>query len=329
MRARVLSAATIVIAATAAAVAALATAAAPPPPPPPTTFVGVSPTNAREDLSVYSSATGARVQDLTTFGLAFTNNGLARSPDGGSVYYTLIPHTSKRRFALKLMRIDVATDRSRFVADGWQPAVSDSGTQLAYGAVPHGLAVRDLATGATRTVSLVKLLGPAANLLNASVTWLADGTDVAVLASAPARVDAGASEPPATPGTCLGQAHAAIVFVHVPPAPQRLSARCTRALTLTPPGAILGGDGAHPSSLLLAAEIGPRTVIERITQSGDTTRLLTIANSLPLAIDRSGAHLLYLLGHSPPALWEGAISGDQLIDRSRLIANADVGALAW
>jgi hypothetical protein len=31
------------------------------------------------------------------------------------------------------MRIDAASRRRTFVADGWQPAVSDDGSRLAYG----------------------------------------------------------------------------------------------------------------------------------------------------------------------------------------------------
>jgi hypothetical protein len=45
------------------------------------------------------------------------------------------------------MRLHVATSRESFIADGAQSALSNDGKQLAYGAAPRALAVRDLATG--------------------------------------------------------------------------------------------------------------------------------------------------------------------------------------
>jgi hypothetical protein len=90
-----------------------------------------------------------------------------------------------------------ATRRQTLIADGEQPAVSDDGTQLAYGAAIHGLAVRDLATGTTRTIGLVAQLGKAADLLDASLPWLADGTDIAIIPSPPAWDLVGRRPPPA------------------------------------------------------------------------------------------------------------------------------------
>lgn len=78
------------------------------------------------------------------------------------------------------MRLEVATGRQAFIADGAQPALSNDGTQLAYAASPRGLAVRDLATGHTRTIGLDQL-GTAANLLNATIGWLGDGSDLAII----------------------------------------------------------------------------------------------------------------------------------------------------
>jgi hypothetical protein len=73
------------------------------------------------------------------------------------VYFTLIPQHASRHFSLRVIRLDVATGRQTFIADGAQPATSGDGTQLAYGASPRGMAVWDLATGQTRTIGLAQL----------------------------------------------------------------------------------------------------------------------------------------------------------------------------
>ena len=97
------------------------------------------------------------------------------------MYFTLIP-PGKRAVSLRLMRLDTATGRQTFIARGAQPALSEDGTRLAYGAWPQGLAVRDLATGQTRKIRLVAL-GQAAELMNASIGWLGDGSDIAIVPS--------------------------------------------------------------------------------------------------------------------------------------------------
>jgi hypothetical protein len=93
---------------------------------------------------------------------------------------TLIPQHHTRRFSLRVMRLDLATGDQTFIADGAQPALSNEGTRLAYGAPSRGPAVRDLATGHTRTIAL-RQLGTAANLLNARIGWLGDESDIAII----------------------------------------------------------------------------------------------------------------------------------------------------
>jgi hypothetical protein len=284
----------------------------------------------QENLSLYSSTTGILTRRLASFGESFTNNGLAVTPDRSEVYFTLIPPHPGRRFSLRLMRIDVATRRQTFIADGEQPAVSDDGNQLAYGAARHGLAVRDLGSGRTRRLGLVTQLGPAADLLDASVTWLADGSDIAIVPSPPAYIVAGPRRAPAVMGSCrFSDTHRVIVFVHVPAAPAPLAADCVHVAEIGPGDIALAGSPASPTSLLLAADQGRRTLIESIAQTGATTRVLTFTDSLPVAIDRSGTHLLYLVGHSPPALWEATIAAGRLTDQRRLIADSELGPAAW
>ena len=58
-------------------------------------------------------------------------------------------------------------------------------------------------------------------------------------------------------------------------------------------------------------------------------RLVSVAGSLPVAIDPSAGRLLYIVGHSPPALWVGALVPGHLVGRHRLIAGAQLGEAAW
>jgi len=289
------------------------------------TFVLV---NSSEDMSVYSSVTGARVRTLGAFSSnVFTDNGLAYAPDGSAVYFTLIPRHHTRHFFLRLMRLDVASGRQTVVAAGAQPALNNDGNQLAYGAFPQGLAVRDLKTGQTRTVAM-KMLGEAADLGNASIHWLGDGSTIAIMpAGTPWDL---IGKPPKLRWCGTSQRRPVVVFVHVPAPPAPLIATCVHLSgTSVTGGDALGADPDSPSALLAAGDArGGGTVIEKITETGKLTPLLTIPDSLALAFDPSGSHLLYLAGHKKPTLTEASITNGQLIPgswRDRL----DLGALAW
>ena len=289
------------------------------------TFVMV---NSNMNMSLYSSVTGARVRTLATFSPnVFTNNGLAYAPDGSAVYFTLIPRHRTRAFWLRLMRLDVASGRQTFVADGAQPAISNDGEQLAYGAAPQGLAVRDLATGQTRTIAL-KQLGQAAELGNASIHWLGDGSTVAIVPSPTAWDLIG--KPPKLSWCGISQRHPVVVFVHAPAPPAPLTAVCVRVTEgpLEDPVA-LGEDSASPSTLLVATGgVGGKMIVEKIAETGQVTPVLTIPDSLALSFDPSGTHLLYLAGHKPPTLTEATFASGKLRPapwRDRL----NLGAVAW
>jgi hypothetical protein len=297
----------------------------------PPTFVVVTQggQQSRLQMSIHSSVTGAVVRSLASFSeKTFTNNGLAYAPDGSAVYFTLFRRRHTGRFVLRLMRLDVATGRETFIADGAQPALSNDGTQLAYGAFPQGLAVRDLATGQTRTIGLGQL-GRAANLLNATIGWLGSGSDIAII-PAPIPWDL-VGRPPKLHWCGTTQTRAVIVFVHVPTPPAPMTADCVHLAGRALLGRIaLAGNPASANSVLVAiGPYGTRTLVEQIAETGATTRELTIANSLPLAFDPSGTHLLYLVGHSPPTLTEATIANGRVINgpwRNRHLA---LGALAW
>jgi hypothetical protein len=243
------------------------------------------------------------------------------------VYFTLIPKHHTRRFSLRLMRLDVETGRQTLVADGAQPALNSDGTQLAYGASPHGLAVRDLATGQTRAIGLGQL-GQASDLGNATIGWLGDGSDIAII-PAPTAWDL-VGRPPKLHWCGTTQAHAVIVFVHVPAPPAPLTAYCVHLAGPALVGRIaLAASPTSPRTLLLATDAdGGQTIVEEITETGATTPVLTIPNSLPLAFDPSGTHLLYLAGHSPPSLTDVTIANRQHI-AGAWRRPIDLGALAW
>jgi hypothetical protein len=326
MRARYGLAALICLVGLASVIVPSLTSALVPAPSPPPTFVVV---NSGSQMSLYSSSTGALVRRLARFSdQTFTNNGLAYAPDGSAVYFTLIPRRHLRRFYLKLMRVDVATHRQTLIAEGAQPAISEDGSRLAYATFPHGLAVRDLATGQTRTIGLAQL-GTAADLLNATIGWMGDGSDIAII-PAPTAWDL-VGRPPKLHWCGTTQTHAVIVFVHVPAPPAPLTADCVHlAGRELGPGAIaLAGSPASPTTLLVATDAyGDKTLVEQITRSGAISPVLTIPNSLPLSFDPSGTHLLYVVGHNPPTLTEATVTNGQLTHgpwRNPL----DLGALAW
>jgi hypothetical protein len=300
-------------------------------PVPPPTFVVVTDggLGLRSQMSVYSSITGDLVRPLASFSdKAFTNNGLAYAPDGSAVYFTLIPQHNARRFSLRLMRLNVATGHETFVAEGAQPALSNDGTQLAYGASPRGLAVRDLASGQTRTIGLGQL-GTAANLLNATIGWLGDGSDIAII-PAPTPWDL-VGRPPKLHWCGTTQTRAVIVFVHVPAPPAPMTADCVHLAGRALDGSVaLTGDSASPANVLAATDsYGDKTRVERIAETGAISRVLTIPNSLPLSFDPTGTHLLYLVGHSPPALTEASIANGQLINGPWRNPHLRLEALAW
>jgi hypothetical protein len=120
-----------------------------------------------------------------------------------------------------------------------------------------------------------------------------------------------------------------VVFVHVPSPPGRLSAHCVHIPGPAPTAETVTGDTASPTSLLVANLDGSRANVERITVTGTGTRVLDLGASLPVAIDRTGQHILYLVSHSPPRLWEATIVDGRLTDPRRLIADSNLGAAAW
>lgn len=287
--------------------------------------------SSRWNMGLYSATTGVLVRRLATLSEpSFTNNGLAFASNRSAVYFTLIPqHARRRRFYLKLMRLDVRTRRESLVAHGAQPAVSPGDTQLAYAAFPQGLSVRDLATGQTRTVGLRAQLGRAAELMNATIAWLGDGSDVAIVPSPTAWDLVG--HPPKLSWCGTSQSHPVIVFVHVPASAAPLTARCVRLAGPALAAAVVAASPASPTSLRVATASYPGpTRVENINHDGHVTVLLRVRNSQPVAFDPTGTRLLYLVGHSPPRLWKATIAAGHLTDRVQLPKRqGGWGSIAW
>jgi hypothetical protein len=285
-------------------------------------------------MGLYSAATGALIRPLATLSEpSFTNDGLAFASDRSSVYFTLIPQRAdragRRGFYLKLMRLDVGSRHRSVVAHGAQPALSPDDTELAYAAFPHGLSVRNLSTGQTHTIGLRAQLGDAAELINATIAWLGDGSDVAIIPSPTAWDLVG--RPPKLSWCGTSQSHPVIVFVHVPAAPAPLTARCVHLTGSALVAPAVAASPASPTSLRVATASypGPMRVAD-INRAGHVRVLITVPNSQPVAFDPTGTHLLYLVGHRPPRLWKATIAARHLTDRVQLPKRlAGWGSVAW
>jgi hypothetical protein len=301
------------------------------------TFLYVNGTGMRTEVELRSAANGRVVRRLGSFGSSFTNNGAAVSPDRRFAYVTVVD-----RPAVRIVRIRVADGRRTMIADGAQPAVSPNGRWLAY-ATSRGdaqtLAVRPTGSGPTRTIVLRRRLGPQPNLLDGTLTWLGDGSGVVVAPGPVLHADVGgstSSPPPRPAGTCSAVPASATCLIVVSVGSSGRPAQARLVIVPGVPGAHvkLAADPGLPGELVMAVWLGPRTVVDQVALNlgGPAPRvvpLVSMAPVLPLALDPVGGRLLYLAGHSPPALWIGAFEPGHLIARHRLIANAQADAAAW
>jgi len=279
------------------------------------------------DFQIESPSTGKVIKDLGTIA-GYTDNGLAYSPDGKDVYLTVVEPMS-----LEIERIDVANGRRAFVADGEEPSISPNGRFLAYGAGPEGsqqLFVRDLSSGAVRSINLRKLLGGQTDLLTASITWLGNGSELVVLPGGVGNDLMGNPIPAPVPGSCSAVPASSTCLIVV-------KARTGHALTAT--RVVLhslrsgyGPIGASGPNLFMAAFHGGHTDMyeAQVTRRrASAIHLFSMPAVLPVAFDARGTKLFYLVGHSPVALWLADVTPHGLDNARMLNANVALAGLAW
>jgi hypothetical protein len=283
------------------------------------------------DLEIDSAKTGQLVKNLGPIA-GYTNNGLALSPDGQYVYLTVI---KSRSIAIERIRVDSGQETP--FADGEQPSISPNGRFVAYGAAPttssKNLIVRDLTSGTTRSMNLQKLLGGQTDLLNASIKWLGNGSQIVVLPGPVLNTlmpDTTTTTP--SPGSCsvTSISQTCLIVVNVPVG-HPLTARRVMLNGLRSTNFVTGPSGR--SGLLIAAGSGTsRAVVYKVDVSSSSStfnRLFSLPPVLPEAFDSRGTELFYLKGHGPVALWLGDVTRHGLENARRLNADVSLGSLAW
>jgi hypothetical protein len=285
-----------------------------------------------------SAATGRR----RLAGRVGTGNGFALSPDGRSAYVV-----APAGVTIKIRRLNVATHKISFIADGAYPAVSPNGRYLAYatGREFQDLAVRDLRTGRTRMISLARQMGADASFLNqGAVTWLGDGSQIVAMPGADDFADSAPSSVRGAAGrraaaqrvepVCGQQAAGRQCLLVVRAGPGRLTARRT---WVPGPIQLISGDIARPATLITATGRPGSTQALWTVRFGSrrigATRLAAMPDdSLPDVIAPTADRIVYIAGSRPPELWIATIRSGRLTGKHRLYRDtAQQGAdgAAW
>lgn len=284
----------------------------------PPTLVAATPagTGSPGTIELISSATGQVLRALARTYTGYTENGLARSPDGSTVYFDRLLQVGQGQ--VEISAVPSAGGPIVNVAAGIDPAVSPGGKSLAY--LPEAdlpssraagpaetVAVRDLATGAVRTIDLSGLIGSGYRVPpSTGLAWSSGGTHLAVLAdkytplpSCPRPIPTGCPTPTTAPGPSsrlvildLTRAHPAAraVVLSLPEG----RAQWTFVAGARQPGHIVVYEVGHPSS---TPAVG-RLVEINVNRPDHPQQVLasTSGGIEPLALDRSAAHLLYGTG---------------------------------
>jgi hypothetical protein len=280
------------------------------------------------DFQVESSSTGNLVKDLGAVP-GWTNNGLALSPDGQDVYVVVHEPGS-----LVIDRLSVADGSKTFVADGEQPSISPDGRLLAFGTgeLPSGgqtLAVRNLTSGKEQSIDLRRLLGGQTDLLNASISWLGDGSKIVVLPGSVGNDLMGGATPRALSGSCsaVSASDTCLIVVNVR-AGHPLTAKRVLLGGLGQGIPLIGASGSSDIVTMAFADHRSGVYTADLTNGARSfTRQFSLPTVLPLAFRSRGTELFYLTGHGPIALWLARVTSDGLRDAKLL--NADIGLNAF
>jgi hypothetical protein len=306
--------------------------------PPYVALAGESSKATHQAIRLISPVSGQLVKQFPRIG---TGNGFAVSPDGRSVFVVQLA-----RRVIGIDQISVGTGKVTFLAPGAYPAVSPDSRHLAYatGRRFTEIAVRDLRTGTTRVIGLSRQMGPGGEFLNqGTVLWLGSrellavpGIEaIAASAGAPARSRAAAAGCAKDPG---GGGHAGLCAFVIRVGPRGLSDREIVLPSWWANGiAVQGPDLARPGSFLRAAT-GWKSAgsVSRLTVSGSRVTARQIAplpeGAMPVAIAPDGDRVLYLVGHTPPALWVASIRNGRLTGQHLLYTDNSrfgIGDVAW
>jgi hypothetical protein len=293
---------------------------------------GNSASGVTQPMKLISPGTGRVVKLLPRFG---PGNGFTLSPDGKFIYFEGLDGDQ-----IAIRQIAVATRRVSFVADGAYPAVSPDSRYLAYatGSGFREVAVKDLRTGRTKVISLRRLIGQDATLLNqGTVTWLGDGSEVLAVPqpdAIPAAAGTGAFK---LKGTDCGlqRSPKGLCVIAIKTSAHGLSARPMFVpWRWSRYASLISGDDSAPRSFLIARDLS--SGISKITLTGTGVRGRRIASlprsALPVAFAPDGDRILYLLGSGPPALWVATIRGGHLTRRQLLLTDSSrfgIGNVAW
>ncbi len=267
------------------------------------------------------------MKDLGTV-QGWTNNGLALSPDGRSVYVVVNQASS-----LAIERLSASTGAETYVAEGEQPAISPDGRLLAYGSGPSGsntLVVRDLTSGKDQSIDLKGLLGGQTDLLNASITWLGDGSKVVVIPGGAANDLMGGTTPPVAAGSCsaISEDDTCLIIVSVR-AGHPLSAKRHILSGFGFAFPVMGSSGSSDVVLIGYADHHTSVYTADLSQqTSRITRLFSLPSVLPLAFGARGSTFFYLVGHGPESLWLAKVTPHGLKDAHVLNPNVDLSALA-
>jgi hypothetical protein len=293
-------------------------------------------------LKLCSPRTGREVRRIGSFNvtgvkgslmLTLTANGDAVSPDGRTAYPVVLGDGG-----IMVARVPVNGHPS-VVANGAQPSISSNGRFLAYasGSSGKGFAVRDLATGRTRSISLERWIGHG-NLMNAgegngSMTWLSNSKDVAVIPEEGVVWDLVGKppHPPSNPCSDKQDAATCVLVVHTG---GTSSTPLTVSRYVLPVGfenlRTLAAVQGNPHALLAASS---PMVVERIDLDAPTAtiqRLVTIhGDALPDAFSPDGTELLYETGQ-PTRIRELRVPESQTSSLSRMTFGTGCGTpVAW